>query len=537
MRVSGLSALLLICLLGPVSRAAEGDLTLTVDPERIYPGQPLSVTGFVRATSATPSPVELQFLDPAGEKSLRTTTPAPDGAFSLTFDEAKRPGRWEVSVTAKGRTVRAEFHVALALRLAILAPRIGSADEQALDAFRTFRAKVVSYPDFPEKDRMLANLDEMIGNVEQVDRVLATVKRSGRDLDAQLATHGGELPAEAHAVLGRVASISGRLVAEYDRAIPAIRSEIQAAEAEFRWCAHLKRWGVALKKVSFLMKFAVPELTAIAQAFGKDALTKHLPSDMKATVALLEGAFVAATGPAIVPLFLTTVGTTLNVADAIVETLFKKHCTEFRGDVTGAWSARLLHGGTPFFTVRYEFKAEAWLVFQTRKPGDPAVHLGGEMEGRITDVSSEIDMRPFELPSVLVAGWARAPLPRFGSRTFRVEIEGKATHDLLEIKLKKVVNDFDLWSEGWYVMPEGATGIPIPGHFTFPLMDMEWVFTRTTKLSLPDVEYFETPITVYGDRSVARGSADRSFEFPETPRRKAVKTSSAISFELSSPPK
>ena len=174
------------------------------------------------------------------------------------------------------------------------------------------------------------------------------------------------------------------------------------------------------------------------------------------------------------------------------------------------------------------------LIFQNRKPHDPAVYLKGELTGKAKDIDCSITMVPFALPASFTLAFCRSALPPISRKTVLIYLEGNARADTMEIKVEKPGYDYKLKAKAYYVIIGEHAPLPIPGTLEFPLMNGEWFFTRVTELSNPKKEYVELPIEVKDNKSTAEKEFTREIFLPATPKRKAVRVTMKLEVKLGS---
>jgi hypothetical protein len=242
----------------------------------------------------------------------------------------------------------------------------------------------------------------------------------------------------------------------------------------------------------------------------------------------------AVMGASVIGILNFAVSTFTSLSAALFNELMAKFCTLYEGEIQGDYKLELLHKGAPFFTMTYKLTGKMELIFQNRKPHDPAVYLKGELNGKAKDIECSITMVPFALPASFTLAFCRSALPPVSRKTVLIYLEGKAMADTMEIKVEKPGYDYKLKAKGYYVIIGEHAPLPIPGTLEFPLMNGEWFFTRVTELSNPQKEYFKLPIEVKGGKSVAEEEFTREIFLPATPKRKAVRVTMKLEIKLSS---
>lgn len=99
----------------------------------------------------------------------------------------------------------------------------------------------------------------------------------------------------------------------------------------------------------------------------------------------------------------------------------------------------LLHKGAPFFTMTYKLTGKMELIFQDRKPNDPAVYLKGELNGKAQDIDCSITMVPFALPASLTLAFCRSALPPVSRKTVLIYLEGKGNKSTAEKEFNREI--------------------------------------------------------------------------------------------------
>ena len=514
---------------------------IAVEPERCFLGGTIRVHGFVKPASASPAPVTLRFTPPvSGDAITRSVPVEADGDYEHLFAETLETGTWKVEASHRGRSAgTATFEVGRTLFLAPLAEELDDeVRERSEAAVRELRGALESYPPFPGKERLESDLETLLQDFRRLAAVLDHFRTLARDLDQAVSAHADELPETTLKPLRRAAAAADRTRGGLGVQMVAIDQVLESTRQETEWCAYWQGWADELDLLGRAYNFLVTGLEDVLLNSGLAAASDWMPSPINTLVTSTVALVAAATSGSAIALATAVAATVTAASSLILQAVVGERCARYEDkEVEGRYRLEVLHRGKPFFTTTHTLAGTLRLLFQRRKPGDPAVYLKGDFKGRVKDLGCDLDMRAFDLPHAAVLDWCRNPITPVtpGQRSFDLRLDGKALDHRLEVRLDRVVTDFDLQAAGYYVVLSADAPVPLPGDIVFPLMDAEWCLTRVTRLSMGEEHFvleFHTVGGPAGNRLVARGAFDRTIELPPTPQRKGVRVSMSVAFEL-----
>jgi hypothetical protein len=354
-------------------------------------------------------------------------------------------------------------------------------------------------------------------------------------MEDALKANTSTIPPAAQAALRKVAAKANQTSTQIKAEMVQLESLFEKSKQETQWCHEWKVSADLFNRLNFIVNFVGTSLEDIAfnllVAKGTEGLDFVTKQSIE-TVCNIIGSAVM--GASVIGILSFAAGTFTSLSAELYNELVAKFCTLYEGEILGDYKLELLHKGAPFFTMAYKLTGKMELIFQKRKPHDPAVYLKGELNGKARDIECSITMVPFALPATFTLAFCRSALPPVSRKTVLIYLEGKAMADTMEIKVEKPGYDYKLKAKGYYVIIGEHAPLPIPGTLEFPLMNGEWFFTRVTELSNPKKKYVELPIEVKGDKSVVEEDFTREIFLPETPKRKAVRVTMKLEIKLSS---
>lgn len=519
------------------------DVEVYVEPKKAYVGTEIRVYGFVE-----PSPgrtyCRLEFIKEGPSiveqvKAVEQVQAEANGDYEYVFRETSEPGMWKVRAWKEGTQSYAEetFEISSRIFMADLVKSLEDLEiEKTREGFYLLDNLLENYPTFPNKDQMQDDINSLLQEIERAESLFQKFDTSVKEMENSLETHSGKIPARASEALRKASDISMNLAEKIQSESAEIDQLLKESRQEADWCYLWSTYYDFCSKLSNAANFIATGLGDIAQNLMVAELTKDLDFDVQQKIQTV--LHIITTAPAPSPSVIGFTNFMMGTISGLAASTYKEllnSCTQYKGKAEGEYHAELRHEGLPFFTMDYKLKGEITLVFQKRKPKDPAVHLKGRFKGRIQDTECSITMVPFKLPSeelLLARCWSALPL--IAGRSFLLYLEGRALDDKMEIEFKKAERDFKLEAKAYYVLLSHHI-LPIPGTFNFPLMNAEWFFTRVTKLSLKDTDFFILPIKVEGDKSAAERTFERSIHLPATPRRKETAVELKLKIKICSP--
>lgn len=509
------------------------DVEVYVDPKKAYTGTEIQVYGFVKPNPGT-TYARLEFLKQSQSFVERVKAEA-NGEYEYVFRETNEAGIWKVRAWKEGTQKYAEetFEISSRIFMIELVKSLKDLEvEKTKEGFNALDNLLENYPAFPGKDEMEDDINSLLQEIDQAESLFQEFDNAVRQMEDALEAHAGNIPEQASQALQKASDISTNLTERIHTELGEIDSLLEESKEESEWCYLWSIYHDFCSKLNYSSNYIAENLKGIVDNLILAKLTEGLSFDVQQKIQTTVHIITTRT-PSVVGFTNFMVGTASGLAGSIYEELLKT-CTQYKGEAEGEYHAELRHKGVAFFIMDYKLKGEIKLVFQKRKPGDPAVHLKGRFKGRVQDIECAITMVPFQLPSATDLAWCRSAVPLTARRSFLLYLEGRAMDDEMEIEFTKTQHDFELESKGYYVLLSEHKLLPIPGTFTFPLMNAEWFFTRVTKLSLVDKEFFVLPIKGEGDKSVAENTFERDFYFPETPERKETAVDLKLKIKLCS---
>ncbi len=529
--------LLFSMLLLPAAKAAQVDQDLVnVEPTRCFLGGTIKVFGWVKPNHPAATFVNLEFSKPvSGKISSEKVRTEPNGRYQFLFKDSDEPGIWKVTAWKAGSPQKAtiEFEVSRTIFLIPLCRGVKQLGDRTRAAYDYFKELVEKYPDFPGKDEIIKDVDELSRQLHEMDAGLARLEAAVQQMNRVLA-QTTDLPIPARDELINAANRADDTLEETDKQTGEIGEVLQESRQEAEWCYLWMAYYDLCDRLKFYNNFLADSLKGIAQNLAQARLTQGLEPGLQDLIGKVVDAL---TGSLKDPVFIANkiMGKLADLGTKVYGKLLK-NCTTFMGEAEGEYHAELLHKEMMFYTMDYKISGKVELTFQERKPGDQAVYLKGRFKGKAHDFECFITMAPFAVPDTIGPVYCLAATPLAANRSFILYLEGNAARDLLELKLTKAGRDFKLKSRAFYVLLSSAAyNLPVPGDFSFPLQNAQWFLTRVTKISSPDIEYFQLPIEVKGDRSTAEKEFERTIYLPETKARVGVKVSMKLKIKICSP--
>ncbi|UCH92799.1 MAG: hypothetical protein JSV88_21225 [Candidatus Aminicenantes bacterium] len=514
------------------------DVEVYIEPDQCYLGSEVRIYGFVKPKPRGTTYARLEFLTPQSGKTITRRVQAnTNGEYDFLFNETDEVGEWEVTVWKDGTSQNDKdtFTVSAVVFMVPLVKDLDAVDQISLDSSRYLKNQLANYPAFPGKDTMITEAEELINKLETLARLYTTLDTAVKQMEDALQANAAAIPPAAQAALRKVAAKAVQTSTQIKAEMVHLESLFEKSKQETQWCHEWKVSADLFNRLNFITNFVGTALEEIALnllvAKGTQGLD-FVTAQTIGTVCNIIGAAVM--GASVIGILNFAVATFTSLSKAMFEELMAKFCTLYKGEIEGDYKLELLHKGAPFFTMTYKLTGKMELIFQKRKPHDPAVYLKGELNGKAKDIGCSITMVPFALPASFTLAFCRSALPPVSRKTVLIYLEGKAKADKMEIKVEKPGYDYKLKAKGYYVIIGEHAPLPIPGTLEFPLMNGEWFFTRVTELSNPQKEYFELPIEVKGNKSVAEEEFTREIFLPATPKRKAVRVTMKLEIKLSS---
>jgi len=514
------------------------DVEVYIEPDQCYLGGEIHIYGFVKPKPSGSTYARLEFLPPQSGKTITHRVKAnTNGEYDFLFKETHETGEWEVTVWKDGTSqkVKDTFTVSAVVFMAPLVKDLDEVDRIAIDFSKYLKSQLANYPAFPGKDAMITEAEDLIDKLETLDQLYKTLDTAVKQMEDALQANSSTIPPGARAALRKVAAKANQTAAQINAEMVQLESLFEKSKQETQWCHEWKVSADLFNRLNFIVNFVGTSLEDIAfnllVAKGTEGLDFVTKQSIE-TVCNIIGSAVM--GASVIGILSFAVGTFTSLSAELYNELMAKFCTLYEGEILGDYKLELLHKGAPFFTMTYKLAGKMELIFQNRKPHDPAVYLKGELNGKAKNIDCSITMVPFALPASFTLAFCRSALPPVSRKTVLIYLEGKARADKMEIKVEKPGYDYKLKAKGYYVIIGEHAPLPIPGTLEFPLMNGEWFFTRVTELSNPKKEYVELPIEVKGDKSVAEEEFNREIFLPATPKRKAVRVTMKLEIKLSS---
>jgi hypothetical protein len=527
---------LLLCLLRVPVPGQE--VEVYVEPQRVYANEPVRIFGFVKPGKGA-THVRLELLKPVSAKQIEERVKAKNnGEFSFTFEGTDENGTWQVRAVKEGpgasKGADTVFVVGSGIFLGELAETLDK-DYNTLSrsGWQQFRGILAPYPPFPGKEEMEKQIEELLDYHHQLTSHLNQLDQAADAMEKALERHGHSLPDAAHQALARAAQQSVEASAHIRLQMQEIESILEESREEAEWCYIWLLYYNFCSRLNEVNDFIATSIKDIALNLGTALAVQNMPFPVSQSIQTV--IHILTTGSVSVVGFVNyMLGTISGLAVSVYDELLK-NCSQFKGEAEGEYRAELLHRGAPFFTMSYRLKGEVVLVFQKRKPGDPAVYLRGYFKGEARDFDCSMTMVPFAV-STFTPAWCRCPVPLLSLRSFNISLEGDVRDDKMRLKQKTVNRDFKLQARGYYVILSVHQPIPLPGTLSFPLMNGSWFLARVTKISNPRIEYFDLPIAVKGDRSTAEKQFERQIYLPPTKDRKGVRVTITLHLKVCQPP-
>jgi|GEM_PF-2644234 len=515
--------------------AAEED-RVNVSPDRCFLGGSIEIFGWVKPNHPGKTLITLEFTRPVSGDMIREQVQADSrGEYSFLFTGPDEPGTWKVTAQKAGTRIKGEAHFEVSRRIFLnpLCQAIKQESKSMRDAYAYLRELVIHYPDFPGKEDIINDVGDLFSQLNEMQTALVNLETTVKQMNLLLSAIQ-ELPVPAREELIKAGETANHALQETRKQIAEIEETFRQSQGEAEWCYLWMAYYDRSQQLKFYNNFLADSLKGIAGNLLQAKLTEGLDPGLGGVIAKVVDRLTGSPK--------TPVGIANKIMDKMAD--LGKHvysgllenCTTYIGEARGEYQAELIHDDMVFYTMSYQLSGKMELTFQKRKPGDPEVELKGRYKGSAHDFTCSVTMAPFVSPDTIGPVYCLAATPLVSSRSFLLYLEGKAADDRIELKHTRTGRDFKLKSTAFYVrLSSAAYHLPVPGDFSFPLQDAEWFFTRVSKISNPNIEYFELPVAVKSNTSVAEKDFDRTIYLPETEKRVGVRVRLKLNVKICSP--
>ncbi|MFW6128615.1 MAG: hypothetical protein ACOC6P_00010 [Candidatus Aminicenantaceae bacterium] len=505
-------------------------------PERCFLGGSVEIFGWVKPNHPGVTIINLEFTKPVSGDIIKEQVQTNSrGEYSFLFKNTDEAGIWKVKAQKAGTNIKkeAEFEVRQRIFLVYLCQEVKKESEETRDAYDSFRELVKNYPDFPEKDNIINDVGDLFQQLNEMETGLVSLENTVKQMNQVLSTIK-EFPASAREELIEAGEKTNNAIEETRKQTREIKEVLKESEQEADWCYIWMAYYDLSNQLKFYNNFLADSLKGIAQNLLQAKLTQGLDPKLQSIIGKVVDKL---TGSTKTPVGIANkiMGKMADLGKKVYNGLLE-NCTTYSGDAQGEYYAELIHDDMVFYTMYYQLSGEMELTFQKRKPGDPKVKLKGRYKGKVHNFKCSITMAPFASPDTIGPVYCLAATPLVSNHSFLLYLEGRAADDFIELKYTKTGRDFKLKSRAFYIMLSSAAyHLPIPGDFSFPLQNAEWFLTRVSKISNPNIEYFELPIEVQSDIPVAEKEFDRTLYLPETEKRVGVRVQMKLHLKICSP--
>lgn len=401
--------------------AAQGPMPITVKvkPRMALPGTPIVFTGTTVADGKR-FDVHITVVTPSQQSVAGSTRVDAQGNYTVTFNEAKAPGVYRVTLTAPD----GQGHDTTSF--AVGAP--GEFSDEASTAVQHIvddgveieqhlEETVADLPESPAKEQLKEKMkgmqDSLHVSAQRVQQFHQAMQKLG---DVQ--TRYPETAPVFHDMYVHLGDEIFRTQAEADARKFEILRELDNSRAAGAVCDRLEATSEGFKAVSAAFNLA-GSLMGIVRGYLTDYVAAKLPqlpnpalqNNPAGQLALgeaIKGSTALLVSPTGWVAFLFSLG--MDIAAYYTDKEFAKYCERFEGPFTATMHGEVFRGSETWWTMDIRLEGRLTLRYPKAKQGE-AIHLTGQFEGAATDYREWDDALPVLFPKLMR-----------GTRTFKKTI-------------------------------------------------------------------------------------------------------------------
>ncbi len=449
---------------------------------------------------------------------------------------AKVAGTWQVKVDARGMDECAEEPLEVAETAAVFgacAQTLGESGRTQVSALTQFRAATADYPATPGQEEALAQAEEALlhlalaqGRIAQFQHALESLTTAATGIPAPevqsalvegaqtLATQGEAVSQAQAALVDRIAETrsaafwcqhwyyQGEVVKETMKLYLKV---VALVEGVTIWCLNAMKDALTEGAQSLIDSYLFSEYTPEQQATVRECKENGLVAIREIENAL--GGFEDIRTP---------LSTAIDKCTDWVVTDALSNCEKYIGPLEGDVRIDYYLADTPYMRTRYRVGGKAELFFEKRRGPDDVVSLKGKLRGDCRMFIGSMDLR-HALSGVPGTDYIAFNIPRYVPRAYLIGVEGEALPDKLRLRLlRPAFTDFGQVMYRFCIILFSAFQlVPLPDVVDIPVPGAEWFFTRVTGTAGGE-EWFEVPLSVEGEKSVACRSFEREMDYLAT---------------------
>jgi hypothetical protein len=466
-----------------------------VKPAVVLPGQPVTISGSTGSYEKKNQASVVIRHDSGTPNVTLTAAVAPDGRFTVTFKDTKKPGLYKVSVTApdgkgKGAT---QFRVDSTSDLVDEVDKVSQDLDARLDKLVAYlKTAAASLPASAERDELIKKVQNYGSTINTVD--LPPVEILGELRRVVQGPTVVYLPDQQ--ILGELRD----WIPQGEEAIDKIdRSKIGEKPAPICETIHTALEGAKFAAYAFAIE------TSLWKTLLKIGVDKGVPAAVQGVVGENVGGLAASSGLKLAIEKAKKHGEALEAVNAIgldlteflVSQVFELYCSAFEGPVSVKMTMVWKEGALPWLKYGVTLDGQFRLRYPKEAPAGQPVYMTGEFEGNATNFTFWEDVTVVEpLPKGLLVIERRwlAPIPFVNSTKspvdfgmvaravtpayFNVPVIGEMTGETIKVQFKEARVDFaDIVKNRLLFVVYGGL-IPDFKVFTFPIQKAQWILAK-----------------------------------------------------------
>ncbi len=506
------------CLIGPGSTRANAQdgsndvvpVRITAEPGFVWTGGRVLLRGTVTG-AVQPAAVGIKVLVPARPPATPhwvTLAPAlaPDGEFQVVFDETRLAGVYQVLlITPNHLSAAGEFKVVGSVRssppLPDPLPEVVDVVGKVVEIART---KVELVPPSPAKDRFLAKLDAVAGQVVALRRDAAAASQGIRGLTAlvdQVGPDDDRLRDDRDRLVGKLS--------QAQESIDLTPDELRHLTRMQATCDNLDVVVEGFKWTSALLNLAAGSVSGIADGFAKD-LVAHLASTAaSAGGAHGDQAFLVGETTKYLDMINSFDEKKANLvsmlSDAVgqaAQDVMSAYCVQFGGPVKAHMKAQFFNNGRKWWEYEFDLTGRV-LVHYPKDATCCSIAVNGRLEGygdnfkvsenalsvlypslMASTVKRTFDILPPELTSIGAnIGTRYIEGSVFGAllpNAFFFAVSGTLEQDRMILRVGAARTDMSPKARGIAIMLSVLSLAPTVVIYDLPYKDAHFVFERAS---------------------------------------------------------
>ena len=391
-------------------------ITVKVSPRMALPGTPIVFTGTTVADGKR-FDVGITVINPQQHPVSGTTRVDAQGNYTVTFNEAKAPGAYRVTLTAPDGRGHDTTSFVVGAPGEFSNEATGAVQHIADDGQEIEQHLEQAIEDLPEspakeqlKEKMKGIQDSLHVSVQRVQQFHQAMQKL-----ADVQTRYPETAPVFHDMYVHLGDEIFRTQAEADARKFEILRELDNSRANGAVCDRLETMSEGFKAVSAVFNLA-GSLMSIVRGFLTDYVAaklpqlpnpalKNNPAGQLALGEAIKGSAALLVSPTGWVGFLFTLAA--DIAAYYTDKEFAKYCERFEGPFTATMHGEVFQQGQTWWTMDIRLEGRLTLRYPKAKQGE-AIHMTGQFEGAATDYKEWDDALPVLYPKLMR-----------GTRTFR----------------------------------------------------------------------------------------------------------------------